>query len=401
MADPAPTPDRRRVRAAPIAGIGPDRHVHVVDVHGEKRAQTAGGQPGVMWGWWDDGIARASHAWPTWSPDGRRLACFATDDEGRGEVLVLDVDGVASTAVAHLEDRLPIYLFWSAAGDRLAILTQRLHGSADRLCLGAADPDQAGSEIHVAEGTPLFFTWAGTRLAAFVGEPRDGGSRLALLAPDGGADRRLLPGHPGNFCAPVWIDERLVYVLQDGPVARVVASGLDEPEPRVIESLTGLVALLGAPRGGLVARAVAPGGDGTPYRDLSVIDPASGRVTAVHPGPCLAFLWLPDSSGLVTARVDTEANLMRWQRVDLDGTVTPLCDMYPTRDFGFFLRFFEQYAQSHPMVAPDGRHLLVSGGLEGHGDPHRVRALWEVPLDGGEPRRVMDGLFGVYGPPVP
>jgi hypothetical protein len=145
---------------------------------------------------------------------------------------------------------------------------------------------------------------------------------------------------------------------------------------------------------------VAQGGDGTPYGDLAVIDVATGTVTKVTDATCLAFLWMPDGSGLVTARVDTERNLMAWHRIDLDGTTTHLVDMYPTRDFGFYLRFFEQYTQSHRLIDPTSSTLLLAGGVHGQGDPHNTSALWEVPLRGGPPKRIADGLFGVYGPKI-
>lgn len=386
-------------RSAPIAYISPDRQIHVLDAHGTSHPQTAGGDPMLMWGTWGGG-ARTTHSWPSWSPDGRHLACFAVAGESEAHALVLEVNGLQSHAVSALSGRLPIYLFWSPGGDRLALLTQQVDTGPDTLQLAVARPDVAGSEVLLAEGSPLFFTWADDRLAAFVGDPTSGETRLTVFSRRASGPRTFLPGRPGNFCAPVWASDQLVYVLQHGKHATLVASGLQDAEPRTLEQLDGLVALLRSPDGRSVARAVAPGGDGTPYRDLAVVDVVSGEVRLLAEDPCLAFFWLPDGSGLITARVDTNRNLMRWQRVHLDGTTEPIIDMFPTRDFGFYLRFFEQYAQSHQIVDPGSSRLLLVGGLRGEGDPHRDHALWEVPLDGGEPARLAEALFGVYGPPV-
>lgn len=396
---------RRPERTAPVATISSDRQVHVIDVYGEDRAQTAGGDPHLMWGsWTPGGTVSAAHSWPTWSPDGSRLACFAvSEDSGPGgsgdaHVLILEVDGVQSLAVSELEGRLPIYLFWSPSGAELAILTQHLHPDGDRLQLTSARSDHAGSEVRLAEGTPLFFTWADRKIAAFIGDTDTGDARLAVMHAQGKGSTTLLPGRPGNFCAPVWTGDRLIYVLQHGPRATVVASGLDDAEPTVLETVNGLVALVRSPNGRRLARAVAPSGDGTPYRNLAVIDLDTNEVRPLYDGPCLAFFWLPDGSGIITARVDTERNLMRWHRVALDGTVDSICDMYPTRDFGFYLRFFEQYAQSHHIVDPESKNLLIAGGVHGQGDPHENIALWEVPIEGGTPRQLADAVFGVYGP---
>lgn len=386
-------------RAANIAYVSPDRQIHVLDVHGNSSQQTGGGNPTIMWGSWDES-SRTAHSWPTWSPDGRQLACFASVEDQGTSVLVMDVDGISSIAVSELGDRLPIYLFWSPSGDRVAILTQQLSPERDRLHLALARADTPGSELTLAEGTPLFFTWAGERIAAFIGDPETHHARLAVLPASPKGATTLLPGRPGNFCAPVWLDGRLLYVLQHRHDASVVISGLHDAEPTVIETLRGLVALVRSPDGSRVARAVAPGGDGTPYHDLAIIDVATGIVTEISDQPCLAFSWLPDGSALVTARVDTERNLMAWHKVGLDGSVTHLVDMYPTRDFGFYLRFFEQYTQSHNLMDPKSEFLLLAGGVHGQGDAHNTTALWEVALDGKRIRRVADGLFGVYGPLV-
>lgn len=386
-------------RPAPIAYVSPDRQIHVLHTDGRSSPQTAGGDPALMWGTWGGG-ARTTHSWPSWSPDGRSIACFAVTDTSEAHALVLEVDGMSSSAVATLDGRLPIYLFWAPRGGRLALLTQQVEQGQDRLQLAVAEAGVAGSEVLLAEGSPLFFTWAGDRLAAFVGDASTGETRLSVFSADHKGPRTLLPGRPGNFCAPVWTGEHLVYVLQHGARATVVASGLTDAEPRELETLDGLVALLRAPTGARVARAVAVGGDGTPYRDLCVLDVESGACTPVLDEPCLAFFWLPDGSGLVTARVDTEHNLMRWTLCPLDGEPRTICEMFPTRDFGFYLRFFEQYAQSHTIIDPSSQRLLLAGGLKGEGDPHRTHALWEVPLDGSSPERLAEALFGVYGPAV-
>lgn len=397
----SPSPPSTEVRSAEIALIDRERQVFVLDRSGELTPQTAGAQPGLVWAMWkaaDRG--QASHSWPTWSPDGSRIACFATEDDAPSQVLVLDVNGIGSVAVCNLQGRIPIYLFWSPDGGSIAILTQQVQEGNDRLHLAVARADTPDSAETIADGSPLFFTWVDHRLATFVGDPQLGQSLVSIVNPTGRRTKTILPGNPGNFCAPVWVADRLMYVLQQGASASVVLAdpgGADEPE--VVETLHGLVALVRSPDGQRVARAVAPGGDGTPYRELAIIDGRTGAVSPIADHPCLAFLWAPDGRALITAQVDTDRNLIRWHRVGLDGRARPLVDMYPTRDYGFYLRFFEQYAQSHPLIDPEGQHLLVAGGIEGFGDPHRTVGLWEVPLAGGAPRRIADGVFGVYGPP--
>lgn len=386
-----------RSRTAPIAYVCPDRQLHVIDETGQSRAQTAGGDPMLMWGSWE-AKSQTTHSWPSWSPDGTRLACFAVRDEIDAYALVLEVDGLQSAAVCSLDGRLPIYLFWAPSGDRLALLTQQVEQGQDALQLAIAKADEPGSDRVIAEGSPLFFTWAEESLAAFVGDQETGATSISLFPRDRRKPKTFLPGEPGNFCAPVWAEDKLLYVLQSGPTATIVATKLDDPEPEVIEELRGLVALIRSPDGRRVARAVAADGDGTPYRDLAVFDVATGEVTHLIDEPCLAFFWLPNGEGIVTARVDTAKNLMKWHLVGMDGSSSPIVEMFPTRDFGFYLRFFEQYGQSHQIIDPESEHLLLVGGLAAEGDPHQDHALWEVPIHGGEPTRLADAVFAVYGP---
>lgn len=395
----APSPPDAE-RGADIALLDQRRQVLVLDQHGTLRPQTAGADPALMWGWWGpDQGGQPAHSWPTWSPSGTRLACFSVPRAGEGAVIVLEVDGIHSVEVADLQGRLPIYLFWSPDGAQIAILSQQTRGASDRLNLTVAPSDRVGSAVQVAEGSPLFFTWIDERIATFVGDPVHGGAQLAVSTPIGHRPTSVLRGQPGNFCAPVWAADRLMYVIQSGPLGSVALAPPDgSEEPEIVETLTGLVALVRSPDGERVARAVAPGGDGTPYRDLAIIDPRTATVTPVADHPCLAYFWQADGTGLLTAHVDTDRNLVTWSRVGLDGSVRHLVDMYPTRDFGFYLRFFEQYVQSHPLVSPDGSTLLLAGGIDGFGDPHRTSGLWEVSLDTGDATRIADGVFGVYGP---
>jgi len=72
----------------------------------------------------------------------------------------------------------------------------------------------------------------------------------------------------------------------------------------------------------------------------------------------------------------------------------------PTRDLSFYLRFFEQYCISHPIVAPDGSAMLVPGARV-EDDEDALPSIYEVPLDGGPVQELDEGVFAVYGPGAP
>lgn len=387
---------------APIAYLTDKRQLHVLGIDGVDRAQTLGVDD-LMWGSWTPQTStRVVHSWPTFLPGGQQLVCFRIEGDAGTAVLVLDVDGVRCTRVAELVGQLPIYLHPSPSGRHVAVLAQSTE-EPTRLSLVVAATDQVDRPRPLAHGTPLFFSWLpDDRLVAYVGAGAEEPGRLLVFDLDSG-ETTTLPGPPGSFCTPVVLERDgapcVMYVQQRGDVGRVVLGRPDASEPETVEVLEGLVALVASPDGRTVARAVAPGGDGTPYQDLHLID-----VQTLQSRPhgaderFLACLWADDEGTLVLPRVETQRNLLAWRVLDAEGSLRPLAASYPTRDQGFFLRFFEQYVRSHPAVSPDGRHLLVAGGLDGHGDPFKDQGIWRVPLDGEAPTRLADGLFAVWGP---
>ena len=215
----------------------------------------------------------------------------------------------------------------------------------------------------------------------------------------GHAATEILPGVPGNFCAPIALQNGdLVYVAVHDGVTRLLRSRIGDNAPTAIQAVNGLVGLVSSPDQTMIAMAVAPGGDGTAYRNLSVLDVATGTVQHIVDLPCLGFFWTPDSRSLVVVSVDTHRNLMTWSVVHLNGDIDPISEMVPTRDFGFYLRFFEQYSQSHPIISADSQYLLVSGELFGERGQGQDPGTWKIPLSGARPTRICDGVFAVYGP---
>jgi hypothetical protein len=99
----------------------------------------------------------------------------------------------------------------------------------------------------------------------------------------------------------------------------------------------------------------------------------------------------------VTARVDTQRNVVIWEVVAPGEPARILHEQHPTRDLGFYLRFFEQFGQSHALVDPTGKWLLLAGWparAARTGEPRVIR----VPLDGGEPDDLGPGNFAVWAP---
>ncbi|MEZ4241862.1 MAG: hypothetical protein R3F59_38075 [Myxococcota bacterium] len=368
------------------------RQLVTVDAHGRRRSLTA--HDSVLWGaGWGRFEPTDVHSWPTWSPDGRHLAAFRISrDGGEARPIVLEASGVTSREGVGVAGGLPIYLQWSPEGDALAILSQR----DDELVLERVDPAAPERSTPLLHGSPLFFSCLpGGRIAAFVGERR--GPSMVVLGPDGA--RVDLPGTPGNFCAPVQVGDELVYVAHHRGRVTILVGRPYGTGTRELEIVDGLVALVGSPDGRSLARAVAPDGDGSCYRDLRLVDTRSGTTRAVSDADCVAFFWARDQ--LVVARRRPQKGTIAWMLVSPEtGEETLVAELVPSRDLRFWLRFFEQYALSHPIVDPAASRLVLSGTLVGRkaSSDDDFPRVWLVPLDGGAPEEVDVGPFATFAP---
>lgn len=385
-------------RTADIAYLDPMRQVVAIDRHQRRTPLTA--PDGVLWATWGKHAPEDVHSWPSWSPDGRNVAAFRI---GRGggpvRTVICDASGLSSTEGTELGGRVPIYLQWSKDSASLAVLSQKedvlVLDRLDAADLSRSWPERTPADraSAVLTGTPLFFSWlGGGRIAAFVGERA--GPALVVVSPDG--SRTQLPGVPGNFCAPVPIGEDLVYVAHHRGHITILMGRAIGTGTRELEIVDGLVALVASPDGTRVARAVAPDGDGSPYRDLRLLDPRSGATRGLSDADCLAFCWAGED--LVVARKHPHRQSIAWLLLTADGREEQLAELYPSRDLRFWLRFFDQYAGSHPIVDREATTLLLSGALAGHAEPDSPPRVWAVPLRGGPPEEIGPGWFATFGP---
>ena len=361
-----------------------------MDPSGSTQLLTGGS--GVVWASWGHRESEDVHSWPTWSPDGTHLAAFRIDRSGRGNrVWVSDVWGVRGAEVAAMGDRVPIYLQWSLDGTSLGALSQ----DSEVLVLQVADPTGAEPDHELLRGSPLFFSWVnGNRIAAFVGEGTSSKSRMSIVTPQG--PRHELVGAPGNFCAPVRVARGIAYVAQVRNNVLVLVSSLDGTQVRELEQVDGLVAIVGRPGGTHLARAISPDGSGTPYERLELLDVETATSTLISDRTCLAFFWLPSGDGLILAHAEEHTQEITWFRLSLDGSEEELFRLVPSRDTRVYLRFFEQYGPSHPIIDPTGQQLVLCGTLAG--DRDASSRVFLIPLDGSTPEVVSDGLFASFAP---
>ena len=126
-----------------------------------------------------------SYSWPTWSPDGSRVAASRVSISGQDAGLSLQVFDVASGRMssayqndvpAPVADGAPHYIYWSPDSRYLSFLAPAREGLALRL----RDFEGAEESATLAVGAPLYYHWSRDASVLAV----HSGDRLVLSEPD-------------------------------------------------------------------------------------------------------------------------------------------------------------------------------------------------------------------------
>jgi TolB protein len=363
---------------------------------------------------------------PAWSPDGRQLAAVGSTQDGPGVFAVDDRAGTEMTTLYLNRDGAPIYLYWSPSGEEVSFIANHEDGLG--LYLAAASGTEAARLL--ATGAPFYWHWAedGEELLIHTGANAPG-ARLAFLdvsAGEPGDD--LAP--PGFFQAPgisaggrylAWAE-----VDEDGTRWLVVKEGNNPDDLRLPHR--GSVAMSWSPdRESSLLAFVSPAAPVNQpafshYGPLRLLDAASGEIEVLAQQVVLAFFWSPDGHYIAyitlgaadegmqaaTRPVDVafsrrsrgaaqheEVQLALWI-VDVDtGLAQQRLVFHPTAIYlTQFLPFFDQYALSHNVWAPDGSALVLPVG----GDTSREDKIYVVPVGDGSPFAVADGNIAFWSP---
>ena len=406
----APTPPPGAPAAVDrIAYVGGDGNVYTVKGDGTQRRQVTRVNTGPVASLAAAGLPRAPaqqprsayYAWPTWSPDGARIAASRVVTEGAPgvgvDLRVIDLDTGAETvvfqndpaSVGFVAQGAPHYSYWHPRGEHLAFLASGAGG----LTLYTADASKAGGAAEAVSGAPLYFVWSPAGDAALLH------ARGGLYAA-GWSDRlepRELPLSAAGFRAPGLSHDgrRMAYA---GPAE---AAGLalhtadaDGADPAPLTEVEGLTAFLWSPAERLLAHSndLVPGL--TLFEGFTVRDPATGETLLAVSEPTLAFVWSPDGSRLAYAALDHGQEWLVWKVAGLDGAQPrELVRFLPSPEMFIWLSYFDQYAHSHALWSPDGSRLVFAGRVPepGGGVPPRDRVI-VLDVEGvAEPRAVAEG----------
>lgn len=318
-----------------------------------------------------DGAAQGVPGWwPSWRP-GRaeftvtRLApggnaphtalvlCAAA---GGGEILV---PGSMTTPPALIADRLPHYAQWNPQGMDVCYVMPAGRTLAARVWR-AGDAESR----TLTGGMPIFTAWmpTGDRLAVHHG------NELAIFTAASG-ERQLISANAGGFRVPAisqsgrWV----AYAEVSGETAVVHVYDTESAETRRVGEFGGGVVLGFRPGTEVLTVAGArPGGSrlaaGMHCADLGA---PSGGIEPLVRGPVMAFWWAPAGDRLaVLAPGGLSDGRVQVRFHDAEGSaVGAMESLSLSNDMRTLVSFFDQFALSHPLWSPDGRHFTLAGRL--------------------------------------
>ena len=326
---------------------------------------------------------------PIWSPDRSLIAFSGLETENQIYVARLDDGEVFSTPTGTFS----FYFSWSSQNE-LAIL----HNSnvapvlmLDTTSLGGA---ALVDLVAVESGQPLYFSWEpnGDAIAAHIGA-----DRMLTTDPESPVPVEFAPG---AFQAPAWTDRGILAVASDNPRQRLM---LIEPDGDALSlaSIEGAATFLPNHDGTLVAIQSVSTAEGfqsvamqtlprVPANRLVVLDTGTGEFDVVSTDPALAYFWSPADDQLLVLDV-VDGPQARWS-VWSDGMIEELVRFDPEPSWvAEFLPFFDQYAQSVSLWAPDGSAIAFPGSIEGRA------GIWVQEITG-EPVYLADGTWVSWAP---
>ncbi|MFL5685035.1 MAG: TolB family protein [Chloroflexota bacterium] len=360
---------------------------------------------------------KGQFGFPSWSPDGSQIAVVRSDGTNNAVVVFDAADattGAAEPTVVFLKpSAAPFYVYWTPDGKSVSFLVNE----NDKLSLrvapadGSGPVDGSGEDSLVRSGNPLYFDWLDRdRLFAHIGTGSDG--FLGEIAADGTAKGASLKT-PGDFrTGIVSADHQSIAFVRGaiGGPGEVIVSGRDGSNEQSM-TVYGQTALTFDPTGGSVASiasATQEGIAGFPLGPLKLIDAASGDVRTLVDGAVVAFWWSPDGKTIAALRVQpsiasatpsaapsqepaTEVRLI-FSDVASGETLSQPIVRPAERFVSSLLAYFDQYALSHRLWAPDSTSILLPE-VDEVGRTHVIVRY----VDGSDPIQ-LDGDFAFWSP---
>ena len=312
------------------------------------------------------------YAWPTWSPDGTKLAVSRiqiVNNQTEMSIQVIDVmDGRVATVYINDEDRLvaegaPHYLYWSPDSRFLGFLI----ASSQGLKLLVEDTEKPTVPVELETNAPLYFHWAPDGMSIVV-HARDA---IMLMRRPFDTTMPEVMARSGGFRVPAFspTGAKVAYIMDDlqeegpGPVSELLVglAGILH-NPRSVLQVGKVSAFLWSPDGRELAVADKDQLSASFFERLRVVSADGATVRTIAEEQVLAFFWSPSGDTIAWVSLEPESRQFEWAVASRTGdSVQRLLRFQPSEDVFVMLSFFDQYAYSHSPWSPDGTHLVVAG----------------------------------------
>ena len=409
------SPGARLASAGSIVVVGNDGSLSLVDASGRSSV-----------------LAPPSDSllgFPAWSPDGSRIAAIhgGTDNaivvfDPHRATTGLPIEPVQPVVIFRSAAIGPFYLSWTPDG-RVSFLAEESGGLSLRIAPadGSAPLDGTGPGAKIRAGNPFYFDWierdrllahVGTGSSAFLGE----------IGLDGTSLSKALKA-PGDFrSAVVSPDRKLISYVRAGTGAAsdIVVAARDGSNEHSMP-VFGTAAVTFDPVGGQTIASIGPskpaqGVYTLPIGPLRLIDARSGKIRTLLDGTVVSFWWSPDGATIAALRVQPvagiipaispvsaasavpspapPANEVRLLFLDVaTGDIRSQAVVEPGQLFiDQFLTYFDQYALSHRLWAPDSSSFLLP--VVDRDGTTRVAVMFR----NGDPARMIEGAIGFWSP---
>ena len=365
-------------------------------------------------GWRATPLARAGF-WPAWRPGHDAVTLSVVVQEGkqqRSAIEMLDLEGNHLRTLyesplggdAVIAPNVPHYALWSPGGDLLALVAT---GSAGlTLYLSEADGPLIADPIQT--GAPLFLAWSpdGGRLAVHAGV------NLTVLELAEARASRPISADARGFRTPAFSDdgELLAFATPDGTGDGVVVKVASGPagKAEAVHELPGGVALAFRPGTRTLTVAVTTHPASGAFDELWAIDLAAGaEPRLLLKRPFASVFWDPAGEKLafVVPSTTGDSTVSLHARTAAGEFLGASPSFLPSSDFQTMAGFFDQYARSHRLWAPDGSAFLAGGRLltdspaAAFGDGSRDAILCWRPERGAPIERIGEAGIGFFPPP--